>query len=108
MMGILMQIDPTGPANKLIEYGILGIFSVLLLAGLVYIFRMFIGQIEKRLEQTEKELSYERLERIKLQDRLDSYLAADSQKVQTLLQECTNAIKQNSDLIIKMSAKLGL
>jgi|DEB19_MinimDraft_3_1074340.scaffolds.fasta_scaffold00497_5 ABC-type tungstate transport system substrate-binding protein len=78
--------------NSLGQYGILGIFTALLIGGLVAVFKMLIAQVEKRLEQTQKDLDHERESRIKLQERFDDYIAEDRQKIVALLDRCTSIL----------------
>lgn len=80
--------------NSLGQYGILGIFSALLIGGLVFVFKMLIAQVEKRLEQTQKDLDNERESRIRLQDRFDSYIAEDRQKTLTILEKCSSVLER--------------
>ncbi len=82
---VLLQIDPTGATNNLLQYGVLGAFSVLLLVALVFIFKMLISQVEKQVEKTQKDLDVERQERQTLQKRFDEYQAEDRSKLITLL-----------------------
>lgn len=78
--------------NNLGQYGILGIFSALLILGLVFIFKMLIAQVEKRLEQTQKDLDLERQSRVKLQDRFDEYISEDRNKMLETLQRAINVL----------------
>lgn len=80
--------------NSLGQYGILGIFTALLIGGLVAVFKMLISQVEKRLEQTQKDLDHERESRIRLQERFDEYIAEDRQKVLALLDKCTAILER--------------
>jgi hypothetical protein len=82
---VLLQIDPTGATNNLLQYGVLGAFSVLLLVALVFIFKMLISQVEKQVEKTQKDLDVERQERQTLQKRFDEYQAEDRSKLISLL-----------------------
>lgn len=82
---VILQIDPTGATNNLLQYGVLGAFSVLLLVALVFIFKMLISQVEKQVEKTQKDLDVERQERQTLQKRFDEYQAEDRSKLITLL-----------------------
>lgn len=82
---VLLQIDPTGATNNLLQYGVLGAFSVLLLVALVFIFKMLISQVEKQVEKTQKDLDVERQERQTLQKRFDEYQAEDRSKLIALL-----------------------
>lgn len=75
--------------NQLGQYGVLGLFTGALLVGLVAIFKMLIAQVEKRLEQTQKDLDHERESRVRLQERFDEYISEDRQKVMALLEKCT-------------------
>lgn len=80
--------------NQLGQYGILGIITALLIGGLVAVFKMLITQVEKRLEQTQKDLDHERESRIKLQDRFDEYISEDRQKILVLLEKCTAILER--------------
>jgi type II secretory pathway component PulM len=75
------------------DKGILGIFSALLILTLIYIFKMMIAQVEKRLEQTQKDLDTERAARVDLQKRFDDYIAEDRTKILDALNRATEAIQ---------------
>lgn len=83
---IFLQIDPSGATNNLLQYGVLGAFSVLLLVALVFIFKLLISQVEKQVEQTQRDLNVEREARVELQKRFDEYQAEDRSKLINLLE----------------------
>jgi hypothetical protein len=91
---VLLQIDPTGATNNLLQYGVLGAFSVLLLVALVFIFKMLISQVEKQVEKTQKDLDVERQERQTLQKRFDEYQAEDRSKLITLLDNVQRVLQK--------------
>lgn len=76
------------------QYGILGIFSALLIGGLVFVFKMLIAQVEKRLEQTQKDLDNERESRIRLQERFDNYISEDRHKILAILEKCSSVLER--------------
>jgi len=80
--------------NNLGQYGALGIFSGLLIIALSYIFKQLIAQVEKRLDQTQKDLDNERQSRIHLQERFDNYIAEDRQKVLDILNRATPVLER--------------
>ena len=80
--------------NQLGQYGILGIITALLVGGLVAVFKMLITQVEKRLEQTQKDLDNERESRVRLQERFDEYIGEDRQKILGLLEKCTAILER--------------
>jgi hypothetical protein len=86
---IFLQVDTV--ASALSEYGVLGIFCFLLIGGLIFVFKMLISQVEKRLDQTQKDLDNERGSRIKLQERFDLYIASDRNEILKVLDR-TNTI----------------
>lgn len=96
---VILQIDPTGATNNLLQYGVLGAFSVLLLVALVIIFKLLIAQVEKQVEKTQKDLDVERLERQTLQKRFDEYQAEDRSKLIALLDNVQR-------VLVKVDSKL--
>lgn len=96
---VLLQIDPTGATNNLLQYGVLGAFSVLLLVALVFIFKLLIAQVEKQVEKTQKDLDVERQERQTLQKRFDEYQAEDRSKLLSLLDNVQR-------VLVKVDSKL--
>lgn len=80
--------------NQLGQYGILGIITALLIGGLVAVFKMLITQVEKRLEQTQKDLDNERESRVRLQERFDEYISEDRQKILGLLEKSTAILER--------------
>lgn len=91
---IFLQIDPSGATNNLLQYGVLGAFSVLLLIALVGIFKLFTGQIEKQIAQTQRDLDIERQARMDLQKRFDEYQAEDRNKLMNLLENVQRVLQK--------------
>jgi hypothetical protein len=89
---IFLQADTV--ATALSEYGVLGIFCFLLIGGLVFVFKMLISQVEKRLDQTQKDLDSERDSRIRLQERFDSYIAEDRNKILGVLERTCSILER--------------
>jgi cell division protein FtsX len=91
---IFLQIDPSAATNNLLQYGVLGAFSVLLLVALVFIFKLLISQVEKRVDQTQGDLNVERQARVELQKRFDEYQAEDRNKLMNLLENVQRVLQK--------------
>lgn len=90
---IFLQIDP-GVSNNLLQYGVLGAFSVLLIGALIFIFKMLVDQQEKRFEQVNKELDVERNARIRLQEKIDNYMEEDREKIMKLMEDILRVLSK--------------
>lgn len=91
---IFLQIDPSGAANNLLQYGVLGAFSVLLLVALVFIFKLLLSQVEKEVTRLKTDLDVERDARMELQKRFDIYQAEDRSKLINLLENVQRVLQK--------------
>ena len=94
-------------AGQLIDYGVLGIFCLLLLAAFVFVAVLVRNKYERHLKEKDEYIN-------KLEQRLDQQskeLAALRDKIENrlsdLLDECGNAIHENSKALYEMGSMVS-
>ena len=110
---LLQVIDSVNATNNLLQYGVLGVFAILLIGALVFVFKMYAAQHEKQIalmqnqiDELKKNVEQEKESRAKLESEFHAYSADDRKQVFNALQESTATIKENTITLAQIKAKL--
>lgn len=101
---MLQQIDTI--TNPLLQYGVLGIFSVALIAALSFVFNKWSKNQESTITDLKTQISQERDARIKLEGEFHSYISNESKQILSALVKSTDALEGNTQVLALIKAKL--
>lgn len=112
-MLLLQANEAANATNALLQYGVLGIFSVLLIAALVGVFKLYTAQHEKQMqalqsqiEDLKKNLDAEKQSRVKLETEFHNYISNDNKAILTALVKSTEALESNNEILHQVKAKM--
>lgn len=111
---MLLQVEAAQQAtNSLLNYGPFGIFLVLVLGALVFVFRLYSNQHEKQIatmqgqiDGLKKDLDEEKKQREELEKKFQDYLTKEREEHLKLITSCTTALDQNSEALLQVLKKL--